>query len=348
MGLFRHRPKDAALDEPQGRRSHLRRTAAAGLALTTAASVVPILLTATPALAVKGRPMTVGAYATGGTNELNTIESQLGRKFDVDHEYITFGQDSITKFIGADRGKRTPYVNMAINCGCRSGKKGNAAAHNYWKGIVAHKYDAWLTTQANAVKAWGSLFAITWQHEPEQTFGWEGTPADYRAALTYIVKFFRDTRGAKNALFVTSFLPTSFRGSSPKANQFWPGGMQGLIAGSTGYNWACSAHTGQTPTCGKGWKSFAQVFGAVETWAVAHNTTWWVTETGTAEDPKQRAAGNDRKAQWINGLQVTADNWPKLTGVIFFFGSRSHNLFLPNTSVDSLHAFQFLMGEWAG
>ena len=339
MGLLRHRPKDAAR---HGRRTRLRRTAAAGLALATAATAAPMLLSAAPASAVSGKGMAVGAYATGGPAELGTIEGGLGKQFDVDHEYITFGSQLITDPLKGNH-SRAPFVNMALNCGCRSGKNGSAAAHNYWKSVVAHKYDGWLQTQANAIKGWTSgPFYVTWQHEPEQTYGWEGTPADYKAALTYVVNFVRHT--APNAIFVTSFLPTSFRGSSPKVNQFWPGSVPGLIAGSTGYNWACSAHTGNTPGCGKGWKTFADVFGPVESWAVAHNTNWWVTETGCAEDPSVPG----RKAQWINGLQTTADSWPRLTGVMFFFGSRSHDLFLPGTSTSSLNAFKFLMQEWAG
>ena len=337
MGLLRHRPHDATgQGQRTPRRTRWRRTAAAGLALATAATAAPLLLTAAPAAAVSGKAMAFGAYATGGTPELASIEQQLGKKFDVDHEYITFNSQSILTYVQSDHGVRIPYVNMALNCGCRSGKKGSAVAHNYWKGVVAHKYDTWLAAQADAVKAWGAPFAITWQHEPEQTYGWEGTPADYKAALTYIVNFFRNTQGATNAVFVTSFLPTSFRGSSPKANQFWPGAIPGLIAGSTGYNWACSAHTGNQPGCGKGWKSFAAVFGPVETWAVAHKTTWWVTETGTAEDPSVPG----RKAQWITDAQHTADSWPNLTGVMFFFGSRSHDLFLPGTSHDVAQRLQ--------
>jgi hypothetical protein len=340
MGLLRHRPKDAAR---HAHRPRLRRTAAAGLALATAATAAPLLLTAAPASAVSGKAMWVGAYATGGTTELGSVESGLGKRFDVDHSYITFNSQSILLNVGNDKAAgRAPFVNMALNCGCRSGKNGSAVAHNYWKSVVTHKYDGWLQTQANAIKGWGGPFYVTWQHEPEQTYGWEGTPADYKAALTYIVNFVRNT--APNAIFVTSFLPTSFRGTSPKVNQFWPGSIPGLIAGSTGYNWACSAHTGNQAGCGKGWKSFADVFGPVNSWANAHSVNWWVTETGSAEDPSVPG----RKAQWINGLQTTADSWPRLTGVMFFFGSRSHDLFLPGTSDSSLNAFKFLMNEWAG
>ena len=339
MGLLRHRPKDAAR---AGQRTRLRRTAAVGLALATAATAAPIMLTAAPASAVSGKTMAIGAYATGGTAELSNIESSLGSKFDVDHEYIVFGQQSITQFIGGDAGKRVPYVNMALNCGCRSGKSGNPAVKGYWAKVANGSYDTWLVAQANAVKKWGAPFAITWQHEPEQTYGWEGTPADYKLAWAHIVKVFNDV-GATNARFVTSFLPTSFRGTSPKVNQFWPG-IAGVLAGSTGYNWACSAHTGNKPGCGKGWKSFAAVFGPVNSWAVAHGVRWWVTETGVAEDPSVPG----RKAQWLNDARTTADSWPNLVGIMFFFGSRSHNLFLPGTSSSSLAAFKGMMNEWAG
>src|SRR4051794_6289515 len=112
MGLLRHRPKAAARLRQDGQRIRLRRSAAAGLALATAATAAPLLLTAAPASAAGGKGTWIGAYATGGTNELNSIESQLGKKFDVDHEYITFNSQGITSLIGGDRGKRVPYVNM--------------------------------------------------------------------------------------------------------------------------------------------------------------------------------------------------------------------------------------------
>jgi hypothetical protein len=321
-----------------------------------AATAAPLLLTASPAWA--NRPgMVIGAYADGGPGELTTIEAGLGigKRFDVDHEYVTFGQAKLlmTTPFTADRGKRTPYVNMAWNCGCRNGRKGNPASKGYWARINKGDFDTWIQAQALAVKAWGGRFYITWQHEPEQTYGWEGTPADYQAAWKRIIYIF-GVNGASNAVFVTSFLPTSFRGSSPKVNQFWPtvngANIQGLIAGSTGYNWACSAHTGQTAGCGKGWKSFADIFGAVNTWANTHQVSWWVTETGTAEDPQQMPPKPDRKAQWISGLETTANSpgWSRLTGVIFFFGSRSHQLFLPNSSLPSLDAFRSLLNDWAG
>src|SRR5690242_7212754 len=113
MGLLRHRPKDAARS---GHRT--RRAAAVGLALATAATAAPIMLTAAPASAVSGKAMWVGAYATGGTNELNGIESQLGKRFDVDHSYITFGSSqNVLSFVGNDKAAgRAPFVNMALNC----------------------------------------------------------------------------------------------------------------------------------------------------------------------------------------------------------------------------------------
>ena len=330
----------------QGLRAGRRRSTVAGVALASVAALAAPLLTAGPAAAVGGKTMAIGAYATGGTAELGRIEHSLGKRFEIDHEYIVFGQQSITGKLGDDRARgRTPYVNMALNCGCRSGKKGSAAAHNYWKAVAAGRYDGWLITQARAVRAWGRPFAITWQHEPEQSYGWEGTPADFQRAWRHIVSLFR-AQGASNARFVTSFLPTSYRGPRYLADRYWPGSAYVDIVGSTGYNWACSAHTGNKPGCGKGWKSFAAVFGPVNAWVTTHGLAagkhWWVTETGVAEDPSKPG----RKAQWINDMQRTADSWPALSGVVFFFGSRSHDLFLPGTSTSSLNAFKWAMAEW--
>jgi hypothetical protein len=352
MGLLHHRPK-AARQGQRGTadgRPRLRRAAVAGLALATAATAAPVLLTATPASAVSGKGMAIGAYATGGSDELTQIEQGYGNpslaigKFDVDHEYVVFnGPKSVTSVVAKSRGKRVPYVNMALNCGCRSGKKGSPVAKGYWKKLASGGYDGWLTAQAKAVKAWPGTFILTWQHEPEQSYGWEGTPADYKAAWRHIVAVFY-ANGVGNVRFVTSFLPTSFRGTSPKVNQFWPGDDLGLIAGSTGYNWACSAHTGNKPGCGKGWKSFAAVFGPVNSWATKKKVRWWVTETGVAEDPSVPG----RKAQWLNDARTTADHWPLLVGVMFFYGSRSHDLFLPKTSSSSVAAFRGMVSEWGG
>ena len=355
MALLRHRPKTAR-QEQHGRQARLRRAAAAGLALAMAATAAPVLLSAAPASAVSGTSMAIGAYATGGPDELTQIENGYGNppvngigKFDVDHEYVVFnGPQSVTSVVANSRGKRYAYVNMALNCGCKSSRNGNKLAKNYWQGVWQGRYDGWLTAQANAVKAWQNnnakgTFFLTWQHEPEHTYGWEGTPADYKAAWRHVVALFAANQVA-NVRWVTSFLPTSFRGTNPKANQFWPGDDLGLVAGATGYNWACSAHTGNVPGCGKTWKTFAAVFGPVNTWATKKNVRWWVTETGVAEDPSVPGC----KAQWLNDARTTADHWPLLVGIMFFYGSRSHDLFLPKTSSSSVTAFRGMINEWGG
>src|SRR4051812_35121385 len=115
MGLLRHRPKAAARQRQDGQRVRLRRSAAAGLALAMAATAAPLLLTAAPASAVSGKGMAIGAYATGGSDELTQIEQGYGQpglaigKFDVDHEYIVFnGPQSVTSVVEHSRGKRVP------------------------------------------------------------------------------------------------------------------------------------------------------------------------------------------------------------------------------------------------
>src|SRR3954470_3845808 len=105
MGLLRHRPNAAASPTQHARRARLRRTTAAGLAMATVATAAPLLLMAAPASAVGGKAMWVGAYATGGTSELDSSESGLGKRFDVDHSYITFNNPSqnVLSFVGNDK-----------------------------------------------------------------------------------------------------------------------------------------------------------------------------------------------------------------------------------------------------
>ncbi len=286
-----------------------------------------------------GRPTQEGDLASRQKMTMMETSGELGAKFKIDHQYRrAFREDLITDREQWDKSTgRTPFVNFAYPSGCDSGC--NADAKGLWRRIAGGEFDGWLNRQRSLITSFGRPIYLGFQHEPERrnTGNWMGTPADFQAAWRHI---YSKLETGSNTRFIWTLVETSFKNGL--ADQFWPGGQYVDVVGVTGYNWACSARTGTGPTCGNQWREFSSIFHHANSWASNKGESWWVAETGLAEDP----ARPGRKADWINKMRAQAKSWPRLTGIIFFFGgNRSAELFDYDTSSTAKAAYRGLMQD---
>jgi Beta-mannanase len=228
------------------------------------------------------------------------LESQIGRKLAIDHQYYKWNQAIPTshQYWDASTG-RLPFVNW------KAVKTDGSLLR--WSAIANGSNDSWIIQRADAFKAFKSPIYLTFHHEPENDLTQFGTPADYAAAFRHVVTIFRD-RGVTNVAFVWTMMNWTFEprsGRNPSA--YYPGNSYVDIIGSDGYNW----NPGKV---GAPWESFQQIFQSSNDFAVAHNKPWMVVELGAQEYPSQPG----RKGLWFSDIVATARTWPLLKAIIYF------------------------------
>ena len=248
------------------------------------------------------------------------LESQVGRRLAIDHQYYAWNQTIPTSHQSWDATTgRLPFVNWSAATTDGSPVR--------WSAIANGSQDSWIVQRADAFKAFGSPIYLTFHHEPENDLTRFGTPTDYAAAFRHIVTVFR-SRGVTNVAFVWTMMSWTFEPRSGRdPNVYYPGDSYVDIIGSDGYNW----YPGKA---GVPWASFQQIFQDTNNFAVAHNKPWMVVETGCQEDP----AHPSRKGQWFRDIVVTAQGWPLLKAVMYFDATNDYD-WNSDSSVSSMQGF---------
>ena len=126
------------------------------------------------------------------------MESQIGRKFAIDHYYYKWNSPFPTP----------AQTGPSARVGSRSstGRRGTGS----WSAIANGCQDATIIAHADAFKAFGSPMYLSFHHEPENDLGTYGTPADFAAAFRHIVTVFR-SRGVTNVAFVWTMMALDVR-----------------------------------------------------------------------------------------------------------------------------------------
>ncbi len=225
------------------------------------------------------------------------VESQIGRTLAVDHQYYRWDDPIPTAHQSWDvAAGRIPYI--AWNA-----KRNNGTAVS-WSQIASGAEDAWITTRADALKAFGSPIYLTFHHEPEDDVPALGTATDFTAAWRHIVDVFR-ARGVTNVTMVWTLMSWTF--TQGRADTYYPGDTYVDVVGTDGYNW----NPGKPKT---NWRSFDWVMAPTRSFAVAHGKPVIVAEYGVQEDPA--VAG--RKAQWFRDALVTLRQWPEVIAITYY------------------------------
>jgi hypothetical protein len=258
------------------------------------------------------------------TNEdaIKRVESKVGRKLDIDHQYYLWDANIPTghQRWDVDTG-RIPFINW------NAGKGGGSVVR--WSAIANGSQDAWIRQRADAFKAFGAPIYLAFHHEPEDDLSRFGSPADFAAAFRHIVTVFR-SRSVTNVAFVWTMMAWTFNPRSGRdAMSYYPGDSYIDFVGADGYSWY--------PTrSGDPWTSFQDIFTDVNAFSVAHHKPWMVVEYGCLEDPLVTG----RKAQWFRDALTTAKTWPALKALIYFDVYKIPYHWETDTSSSSMSAYR--------
>jgi hypothetical protein len=242
------------------------------------------------------------AQRSGESREaaISRVESQIGRKFAIDHQYYKWDSPFPTSHESwAVAGGRIPMLNWKA-------QRMNGAAIP-WRQIASGAEDAGIVARADAIKAFGYPVYLVFHHEPEDDLATWGQPGDFAAAWRHIVEVFR-SRGVTNVGFVWTMMAWTFDPRSGKPiNDYYPGDAYVDFIGSDGYNW-------YPMKSGAKWDSFQVVYQPTQNFAVAHGKPWIAVEWGAQEDP----AVQGRKGQWLVDALATTASWPALKALVYF------------------------------
>jgi hypothetical protein len=247
---------------------------------------------------------------------LEHVESQIGRRFAIDHQYYAWGDHVPTghQRWDIDTG-RLPLINW------RSGPA--------WASIASGAEDDWIRERADAFVEFGAPIYLAFHHEPENDLSRYGSPSDYASAFRRIVTIFRD-RGVTNVGFVWNMMAWSFDPSSGRdPESFYPGDDYVDFVGANGYNWYPERQ-------GDEYRPFSDIYEHVNAWSVSHGKPWIICEYGSVEDPQ--APG--RKASWLLDALATAKAWSALRAMVYFDLFKDPYHWETDTSPSALDAYR--------
>ncbi len=258
--------------------------------------------------------------------ELRFVEARIGRRFDIDHDYIAWNAEFPTSYEKWDLASgRIPLITW--------GSRRRDGTRVSWRAIAAGRHDRWIRSRAAAVRAVGKRVMINFHHEPEDERGLNGTRADYRAAWRHIVTVFRN-RGATNAVWVWALMGWTFDPHSAESPRWWwPGRAYVDWIGADAYNWY--------PCRSVPWRSFKEIFRPFYRWASTRRRPLMVAEYGVTEDTATPRPL--RKARWVGAMRAGVKTWPRIKALVYFNGDLWNHGSCPwwiDSTAASLSAFR--------
>jgi glycosyl hydrolase family 26 len=308
------------------------------LAVMTVASVVVLTRSASAGAArpnvAPSNGALLGAYiqprdwtATGQEDAVNAIESAMGRPLDIDHIFYQWAQAFPTWRQTWDlQNGRIPMISWAPTSSA---------------GINNGSQDAWIRSEADAVRAFGAPLFIRWFGEMEAPGNAPnaGTPAQFIAAWQRIYSIFQQ-ENATNAMWV--WCPDASAFASGVAQSFYPGDAYVDWLCGDAYNWSPLSPGGVQ---GGTWRSFDTIFSSFYSWAAGRGKPLMAGETGAQEGTP------GAKAQWLLDIGTTVPSrYPAFKAVVYFSAissSRQGGTFdwRLNSTASALSAFAQLSNE---
>jgi hypothetical protein len=275
--------------------------------------------------------MGVGFQGGNVWSEVQAFEKQIGRKVDVVRRYRNWSDplfdDSARSAIAA--GKKCLFVPHAF--------EGDGMSI-LWDDIAAHKYDDHIRAWAQELKDAGYPASyIVFHHEPEDdTFdmapagqGRCGTITNFIGAFTRFYRVMRKFGVPRTIPIGVCLMGGTFRGGHGGPDVWIPTTMPCDFIASDGYS--RDESSGQKP------KSFADIFGAAQAFAVSRSKPFAIEECGVTEITTDA----NFKAHWY----LDAIPYLKLWKMQFFeysnvaaqnFGGQDYRI---DTTPQSLDAF---------
>jgi hypothetical protein len=252
-----------------------------------------------------GQAISSGGKADITGEAIAKLEAQTGTTFAIDHRYYNWDAPfSVQLMRNTAAHGRIPFLAFQSSLPAKAGRK------ILYANIANGKEDASIDARADAAKAFGKPMFVSFDHEPNDRIGNNGTAEEYVAAWRHIVDVFRQ-RGATNVAFVYVQTAASFRSGSPLDDSLYPGDNYIDWVAADGYNFfAC-------PGKKAGWTPFKQIFNAFYTWGKAKGKPMMIAELGVSEDPNNP----DRKADWYRQAEQQVQQFPDIRAVVYYNGA---------------------------
>lgn len=198
------------------------------------------------------------------------------------------------------------------------------------KEIAAGQHDAWIRSQAEAVRDLEDplLLRWLWEMDGNRRRAWVHSGPDYVAAWLHIRGIF-DEVGADNAAFV--WCPNEFL--------FWEGGTpQEWYPGDANVDWLCAdGYNWGTSSTAEDWVTIDAIFEDFVTWAAPRDLPIMIGESGVGE------AEPGAKAAWLRSIpELLRTELPEVDAFVYFdkdFTEFGHRDWRVDTSADAYEAW---------
>jgi hypothetical protein len=254
--------------------------------------------------------------------EIRHVESQIGRRFAIDHFYFHFGDELDDRDVRATiKQGRLPLINWK--------PEGRRAIK--WHSIASGKLDPTLDRAAAMLKSLKTPVMLAFHHEPENDAGTYGTPGQFKAAFRHVADRLT-AKGATNVVFVCILEGFTYSGGRGGPAAWYPGNAADWAAADA-YNWAPGRR-------GKSWRSFKEAFSPFYAWGSKQGVPLMIAEFGTQEKP----GDPNGKAEWFRAARATIRSWPKIKAVVYFNSDKKYPWWI-DSSKRSLAGFRDLAGD---
>lgn len=242
------------------------------------------------------------------TQALGALESSIGRKYGVIHQYHTFADTTGNKEFptATERGWAKDGRLLLLSWKPRLGP-----TTLKWSDVAAGKYDAeYVVPTAKKLAEWGAKVLFILHHEPDDEVRPAGSgmsAADYTAMWRHVRQRF-DEAGAKNVVWVWAAV----------AGTNDPEKWDALYPGDAYVDWlACSAFNFQP----KQWRSISEATQRFRDWAAR-------SRKGDRSKPIllgpigciENSDAAPSKENWYRGLPTELAKIPEVKGLIYFNG----------------------------
>jgi hypothetical protein len=254
-------------------------------------------------LLVPAQGALLGAFV--GTGTVDQLETTLGRKLAIIHNFFGWSDDWVARVPGDLSGGRIPLITWETWIG---------GVGVPLDDIINGVHDSMILTRATAAKNAGQKFFLRWGHEMNGNwYPWDGShnganaaaTAKYISAYRHIHDIFTSA-GATNVVWV--FCPNVDSVPGDSWNQwanYYPGDTYVDWMGFDGYNWG-------TVQSGSTWQSFSTIAGRIYSSLAAKGKPIMIPETASTE------LGGD-KAAWIAGiLPALKGSFPAIKALVWF------------------------------
>jgi hypothetical protein len=307
------------------RREFLRRSAVIGAGVLASHGLATVEIADAASSHCRWGVMASPRAGQTWSQALTDLEQKVHRKFSIVRRYHVWDEPLPTRFeTWYSRHGRTPYVGWHA-----FDSSGDPIP---WASIAAGDHDAWIHSQARALKRWNRPMYFSFHHEPENDTASCGDAADFVAAWNQVHRVFSSVH-VPQLTWVITLMASTYAGNDGGAHLWLPARYN--LLGVDGYNRGPCDGSDQ-------WRTFAEIFGPAHRTARHRREGLFIGEFGCVE---QDSCGNgsgdpDAKARWFSHARSTIKTWPQVRAACYSHTATSGNAYWVDTSPPSLRAYR--------